>query len=282
MPVTDVRPGRHAARAPTDPTPPRRFLTVWAAALTAVLGLLFTGTTALTIALWSTDPAYTQTNPVVDLAFFALGGILVTVGFASQIRARQIAGLQQAILALLVLAVAGLLAGRIEPFVGALLLLVAAAPVVVLHPARRQLLAAGEAVSGPLAALGAAAVIPAVAYATAMLDRARAAGPSCFLGRCAEGDRFAETAALAVAVVLVALLASLRTSGWRLPAWCAGITAIVLGATSLVFPRELGALGAPWAVAAAVWGAACIVTVYTHAGRAARARLRPGNDKAGE
>ena len=92
MPVTDVRRERHAAGAPTDPTSPRRFVTVWAAAVTVVLGLLSTGTTALTIALWSTDPAYTQTNPVVDLAFFALGGILITVGLASQIRSRQVAG----------------------------------------------------------------------------------------------------------------------------------------------------------------------------------------------
>ncbi|HEX6255975.1 MAG TPA: hypothetical protein VFZ70_09210 [Euzebyales bacterium] len=272
MPVTDVRRGRLAERAPTE-VPPPRFPTVWAAALTAVLGLLFTGTTALTIALWSTDPAYTQTNPVVDLAFFALGGILITAGFASQIRSRQIAGVQQAILALLALALAGVLAGRIEPFIGALLLLVAAAPVVVLHPARRQLLAAGESVSRPLAALGAAAVVPAVAYAAVMLDRARSAGPSCFLGRCAEGDRFAEAAALAVAVVLVALLASLRTPGWTLSAWCAGSAAIVFGAACLVFPREPGALAAPWAVAAVVWGAACVVTVYRpHAGRAPRAR----------
>ena len=283
MPVTNMRRGRHAERAPTAvPRRPPRFLTAWAVTLTVVVGMVFTGTTALTIALWATDPAYTQTNPVVDVAFFALGGILIAVGFASQIRARRVAGLQQALVALLALAVAGLLAGRIEPFVGALLLLVAAAPIVVLHPARRQLLAAGNGVSRPLAALGAVAVIPAVAYAAAMLDRARAAGPSCFLGRCAEGDRFAETAALAVAVVLVALLASLRTSGWRLSAWCAGSAAITLGATSLAFPRELGALAAPPPAAAAVWGAACIVTVYTHAGGAPRPHVRPGTGKAGE
>ncbi len=263
MPDTDLRPWRHAGVSTGVLSRVPRFATVWATTLTVLVGLVFTGTTALTIALWSSDPAYPQTNPVVDLAFFALGGILIMVGFASQLRARRVAGLQQAILALLALAVAGLLAGRIEPFVGALLLLVAAAPVVVLHPARRQLLAAGEAVSRPLAALGAVAVVPAVAYATAMLHRARVAGPSCFLGRCAEGDRFAETAALAVAVVLVALLASLRTAGWRLPAWCAGMAAIVFGVACLVFPQEEGALGAPWAVAAVVWGAACIVTGST-------------------
>jgi peptidoglycan/LPS O-acetylase OafA/YrhL len=175
MPVTDIRRARHAARAATAVvTRPPRFATLWAVAVTAVVGLVFTATTVLTIALWATDPAYTQTSPVVDLAFFALGGILVTVGFASQIPARQVAGLQQALLALLALAVTGLLAGRIEPFIGALLVLVAAAPLVVLHPARRQLLAARDAVSWPLAALGAVAVIPAVAYAAAMLDRAPA------------------------------------------------------------------------------------------------------------
>lgn len=122
---------------------------MWATALTVLLGLLFAGITALTLAMWATDPTYTQTNPVVDLGFFTLGGILVTVGFASQIRARQVAGLQQAILALLALAVAGLLVGRIEPFLGALLLLVAAAPLVVLHPVRRRLLAQGQGSADP-------------------------------------------------------------------------------------------------------------------------------------
>lgn len=229
MAITDVR-RRHRLR------------TAWAATLTVLVGALFAGTTVLTITVWTNDPAYTQTNPVVDLAFFALGGILITVGFGSQIRSSQTAGLQQAITALLVLAVAGLLARRVEPFVGALLLLMATAPLVVLHPARQRLMAAGRAVSWPLATLGGIALVPALAYATTMLDRAQAAGPSCFLGQCAEGDRLAETAALAVAVVLVALLTSLRTSGWKLSAWCAGAAAVVLGVTSLAFPQELGAL----------------------------------------
>jgi peptidoglycan/LPS O-acetylase OafA/YrhL len=154
MPVTDVRRGRRPARAPAAVvTRASTFATVWAVAVTVVVGVLFAGTTVLTVALWATDSGYTQTNPVLDVAFFALGGILITVGFASQIRARQLAGLQQTLVALLALAAAGLLAGRIEPLVGAVLLLVAAAPVVVLHPARRQLEAA-DAVSRPLAALG--------------------------------------------------------------------------------------------------------------------------------
>jgi hypothetical protein len=94
---------------------------VWAATLTILLGTLFAGLTALTVALWATDPAYAETNPVVDLAFFALGGVLVTGGFASQIARRPaVAGLQQAVLALAALSAAGWLGGRIEPAIGGL------------------------------------------------------------------------------------------------------------------------------------------------------------------
>ena len=238
---------------------------VWAAALTLLLGPLFTGMTALTLSLWATDPAYTQTNPVVDLAFFALGGILLTTGFASQVRGGQIPGLQQAVLALLALSAAGWLGARIEPFVGPLVLLAAAAPLVALHPRRRRLLAPGDGVSRPLMALTLMAAIPATVYAAGMLALARAAGPSCFLGQCVQGDRFAEAAALALAVVLVALLASLRTPGWPVPAWCTGVAAIVLGAASWAFPGEPGAL-TPWPTAAAVlWGVAFVAAARVQA-----------------
>jgi hypothetical protein len=240
-----------------------RCRTAWATTLTCLLGLLFTGLTAVTVTLWATDPTYTQTNPVVDLSFFAVGGILITVGFASQIgRTPRVAGLQQAILALAALAAAGWLGGRIEPFIGALVLLVAAAPLVVLHPGRRQLLTAGPRGSGTLFALSAVAAGPAVVYATDMLDRARAAGPSCFLGQCVQGDRYAEAAALALGVVLVALLASMRTPGWMLPAGSAGAAAVVLGAASLLWRAEVGAVSGAWAGAALSWGCAFVAVAY--------------------
>jgi hypothetical protein len=245
----------------------------WAAVGAVLLGLLFTGLTVATVALWATDPAYTHTNPVVDLAFLALG-MMVAVGFASQVRTPSVAGLQQAVLALVALAVTGLLGGRIEPFVGALVLLAAATPLGVLHPDRERLLAAGAGISRAMAGLVAVAAAPAVLYAAGMIDLARAAGPSCFLGQCVQGDRYAEAAALAIAVVLVGLLASLRTTGWMLPAWFAGTGAIVLGATSLLFPAELGALPGAWAVAAVIWGGGFLTTaqmrhrtVAAHAGR---------------
>lgn len=246
-----------------------RVRAAWATVLTAFLGVLFTGLTGATLALWATDPAYTQTNPVVDLAFFSLGGILVTAGLASQVRAPRIAGLQQAVVALAVLSVAGWLGGRIEPFVGPLVLLAATAPLGMLHPHRHRLLAAGVGVSRPLAGLVAVAVVPAAVYAAGMLDRARAAGVSCFLGQCAEGDRYAEAAALAVAVVAVTALAAVRTPGWRLPAWSAGAAAVALGGASLFFPGQIGALSAVWGVAAVTWGLA-VVAVAEHEREAPR------------
>lgn len=261
MPATKTRP--RAGPAPTTARAWQRgFRAAWAVALTGLLGVLFTGMTAMTLALWATDPAYTQTNPVVDLTFFALGGILLTGGLASQIRTPTVAGLQQGLVALLALAVAGWLGGRIEPLVGPLVLVAAAAPLVAFLPDRRRLLAAGAGLSRPLAALAAVAAVPAALYAAGMLDHARAAGPSCFLGQCVQGDRYAEAAALAIAVVLVALLAAMRTPGWMLPAWSASAAAVGLGVASLTFPGQVGALSAVWAVAAVVWG--CAVVVVAH------------------
>jgi hypothetical protein len=264
MPTIDAQ--RHQRRPPSlaqTRSWRHRCRSVWAATLTGLLGLLFVGLTAVTLILWATDPTYTQTNPVVDLSFFALGGVLISTGFASQIRTPSIAGLQQAVLALVALSVAGWLGGRVEPFIGPLVLLVAAAPLVVLHPDRHRLLNTGRGASRPLLAMAAVATGPAAVYAADMLGRARAADPSCFLGQCVQGDRYAEAAALALAVVLVALLASMLTPGWTLPAWAAGIAAVVLGVASLRWPGEVGAIGGGWAVAALAWGCSFTLVAYT-------------------
>ena len=225
-----------------------------------VLSLLFTvgftGLTALTVTIWVVDPRTAATNPVVDLGFFALGAVIIGGGFASQIRSpqRSIAGLQQAVIGLLCLTMAGVIGGRVEPTVGGLAFLLATAPLVALHPARRDLFAPGARVSVPLAALTALAAVPATGYAVRMLGLARRAGASCFLGRCATGDRYAEMAALALAVVLVGLLATVRTRGWQIPTSSAAAAAVILGATSLALPDLTGALQQPWAAMTVLWG----------------------------
>lgn len=65
-------------------------------------------------------------------------------------------------------------------------------------------------------------------------------------------------AAMAVALALIGLLASVKTRGWRIPAWAAGLGAAVWGLASVVFPRYPGAEGATWGALAIVSGAALI------------------------
>jgi hypothetical protein len=103
---------------------------------------------------------------------------------------------------------------------------------------------------------------PVAVYGSDLLAEARAAGASCFLGQCARGDRYAEAAALALAVVLVALLASRKPPGWLLPAWSAGTSALVLGTASLLWPAQTGAVSGAWAVATAAWGCALVLLAH--------------------
>lgn len=249
----------------------RRAFFLWAAMLSLVLGILFIGTTTLTIGLWVVHKN-ALTTPVSDLSFFALGVIIITMGFAVQLRdpERKLAGLQQAVLGLLALGVAGLLGNRIEPLVGALVFLLAAALLVALHPACRAFFRPGAGLSAPLAVLSLLATVPAVVYASSMLVLARHSGPSCFFGGCSYGDRLAEMAALALAIVLVGLFSALKTPGWRGAACSSGVSAVILGAMSIVLPRVPGALSLGWAALTATWGVLFVLGAAWEAGSAHR------------
>jgi len=233
---------------------------VWAAVWSMVIAVTFLGVTVLTLALWLTDSDYAETTPVGDLSFFALG-VIIGVGLASQLRRaeQRIAGLQQAGIGILSLGVAGVIGARIEPAIGAVLLLLVVAVLVVLHPTRREILTPGSGIDAPVLALSVLAGIPAIGYAARMLRLAAEAGPSCFLGQCAHGDRFAEMAAATVAIVLVGGLAGFHTPGWRLPLWSAGAGAILIGSTSLALTDMPGSLGLGWGPLAVIWGVSLIV-----------------------
>ncbi|HBY96144.1 MAG: hypothetical protein M5U01_38625 [Ardenticatenaceae bacterium] len=228
---------------------------VWAAILSLLFGITFIGVTVLTVGIWLVNQN-PYTNPVTDLGFFALGAIIITAGLVVQLRApeHKIAGVQQAVIGLLALGVAGLIGGRVEPLTGSLLFLVATAILVALHPARREFFKVGKRLSAPLAALSILAAIPATAYAATMLVQARQAGPSCFFGRCAYGDRFAEMAALAIAIVVLGMLAASQTEGWRVTAWSVGAAAAIFGSASIVLPEVSGAPGQAAGALAVAWG----------------------------
>lgn len=247
-----------ATERPGGTVRPRRTFRLWAAMWSITASTLFLAVTALTLILWATDPGYTETTPVTDLGFFALGAA-IAVGFASQLRARPpVTGVHQAVLATLALAAAGLLGRRIEPLVGALTILVALTVLTALHPARSAVLhpgrPPGQPVSVALLALVVVVAAPAVWQATRLLDAAVAAGPSCFLGQCVRGDRLAELAAALVAVVMLGLVAALRPAVARLPLWAAGGTAILIGASSLALPAATGSLGTAGGAALLGWG----------------------------
>lgn len=227
---------------------------VWAAVWSALIWPLFVAVTALTVTLWIVDPDYTETTPVSDLSFFALGA-MIGAGFASQIRRRPpSAGVAQAVLASGALAVAGLLGSRLEPLAGGVLLTAAAAVSWLLHPQPRRLLRRQGDPSRIGAGLALLAAAAGLGYAAVMLTAASAAGPSCFLGQCAGGDRLAEMAATALALPALAALAAWRIDGWHLPLWSAGLGAITLGATSVVLPYVSGSLGVLGGTAAIGWG----------------------------
>lgn len=256
MPPT-VLPTPSPAEGPSvAPARPRRAFTTWVTIVALLIGTLFVTALVLGLGTWLANPSYEETNPVVDLGFFALGGVIIGGGLVAQLRGpeRHIAGLQQALLGLLALAVAGLLGNRVEPLWGGVILLGATAVAAALHPASGVLLRRSAGLSVPLAVLALVATLPAVSYAARLLVMARAAGPSCFLGQCARGDRFAEAAALAIAIVLVALLASAHTGGWRLSAWSAGVAATILGLASVALPDVAGSLGQAPGVLTVIWG----------------------------
>ena len=241
----------------------------WVTTLSVLLCAVFIGVTALTVGMWLTDPSYDETNPVLDLGFFALGAVLIGGGFVSQLRApeRHVAGLQQALIGLLALAVAGLLGDRVEPLLGGLVFAAATVIAAALHPARGELFRRGAGLSAPLFALSVAAAIPAIVYAEHMLALSRDAGPSCFMGQCARGDRFAEIPALVIALALVGLLASARTGGWRVSAWSAGVAAAILGLTSMALPDVTGSLGWAWSALAVAWGILVVAAAEWQVGR---------------
>lgn len=61
-------------------------------------------------------------------------------------------------------------------------------------------------------------------------------------------------AAFALSTVGLGVLASLRSDGWRLTAWCAGLLPALVGATSLAYQNAASSLELPWAIAAISWG----------------------------
>ncbi len=182
-------------------------------------------------------------GPVTDLGYGALVGIILTIGLLLQLRAPEgkIAGVQQAALVIPALLIGSAFASDSQNVVPALILVPSLGILLALHPARGEFLRRGAGPSPKLLVITVLGAIPLSAYALDMGAEARdLAGPPHHV------QRLSWMAALAIAIVLVGLLAALRTQGWRIPAWSAGTAAAVFGLASIVFPDQRGAEGRGW------------------------------------
>lgn len=126
---------------------------------------------------------------------------------------------------------------------------------VVLHPRRTARITAVDRPALLLAVLGA---VPFVVYAWGQL-RLQFGPPDPF-GH-VEANHYFGMAALAGALTLAALLGSTDLPGWRLVAWIAAGSAVLLGIASAVHPDRASAFPIGWALAAVAWGIAYVLVV---------------------
>ena len=207
--------------------------------------------------------------PVTDLGYGALLGILITGGLLVQLRAseRRIAGVQQAALGSLALLISAPLASDTQNLGPGLIILTAIAILIALHPARREFFRRGTHLDPALAAIALVGALPFITYTLSMAAQARElVGPPHHI------QRLATMAAMAIAVVLTGLLASLQTRGWRIPAWCAGAAAVVFGLACVVFPTYQGSAGRGWGILALGGGFLFVVVAEWQARRQRRDR----------
>jgi len=194
-------------------------------------------------------------NQVLDVGWGALFGLILPLGLLAQLRAPEarIAGIQQTAVVALALAVSGA-AGEQWWYV-ALAVGIAGlcAILLALHPARRTFLARGRRPEPILLALAAAAIVPSLVYAWRMASAARHGLPPA--DAVSNGlHHWTAMAALALVVLLLALLAAVGTSGWRIPAISASIAAGAWAISCLLAPAPApGSEGHAWAWAVLAW-----------------------------
>ena len=193
-----------------------------------------------------------QLHEILGSAFFwtLIAGMAFTVARPAE----TISALRQTLLmlvAFLLLLLASFSENLMGPLVMMSLLFVLTVATAALHPARDKILRWKGRLQPWLLGLTVAGAIPLLPYALNQLQiqiGASAGDPH------AEVGHWTIMSAYGVAIVLYGLLASLRSVGWRVPAWSAGILAVLFGLASLVLPAQASSVGATWGIAAVIWG----------------------------
>jgi hypothetical protein len=206
-----------------------------------------------------------------DLGWAALMGILLAAPALAQLRRPEskIAAMQQIAVVILGIVlgytVSGLYADPVHVVV-----LVILGTFIALHPAPGEFFRAHRP-SLPLLAMMLLAAIPLLVYALdqAELQRTLSPGEPHW-----EGEHWADMAKVALAIPLVGLVAALRAPGFRIPAWCAGAAAALLGTASIVYPDQASSFGRGWGTVAVAGGLLFVVVAEWEAGRATESPRR--------
>ena len=192
--------------------------TLFTAALVTALALLTLNYGLIDLIDGFTGIVDQNRNVVLDAGWGAIFGVVLPLGLLAQLRhpSQRIAGLQQTALVAIILAGAGV-AGRAFWYLGlAAALLTATGLLLAMHPARGEILRCGASAQPLLLGLGAVAALPCLVYATRMISAQRRGLPP--LDAESNGmHHWTVMAALALAVVGLAVLASLGTHGWTNP-----------------------------------------------------------------
>jgi hypothetical protein len=182
---------------------------------------------------------------VHDMGFGALYGVILTVGFAVQIRRpeRRVSPFFQILAVGLAAALAGIAAGRAYALLGVIVML-AWGILLAVHPSGSEVMRPERDGSSPLlGALAAVGTVPWLLFAWTAVKLQRnglAADPHVNM------DHWTTMAAMAIGIVLVAWLCCLRFRGWRISAWCVGVATFLYGLISTVYPGRAGSEGTRW------------------------------------
>lgn len=151
------------------------------------------------------------------------------------------------------------------------------------HPAGRDLVGSftGPRVSRLLLALVLVAAAPLVAFSATQVglqtgaieqgghEHGEAGGHAEVHEEHVEYGHFAMMAAFGFVVIGLGLLASLRPTGWWLPAGFVGLMAAFYGLASVAFPETASSAGTTWGVAAVGWGVVFVAAaLLEHGGEA--------------
>ncbi len=135
----------------------------------------------------------------------------------------------------------------------------------------RRFAAAGDGFAPATFVVTLATAVPWVIYALAMAKLQRTGSPS---DPHVEMHHWTSMAGMALTIVLLGFLASLRTRGWRIVAWIAGLGAAVFGLASVVFADfegtgipYPGGEGVGWGLLAIAGGALLVVAAEFDARR---------------